>query len=1008
MLPQLFSRLYNPEQIVRSEISKLICRIGSTYPQDILYATLMGIQEEPSIASKSFELILNSLVKSAPTMIQEMDVWVKELQRITVLWEETWLLGLENIRAELQARGNRFAQDRKRIEQNSTLSDTERLELIEKTQANIFRPVIYNLTKLVGKTFAQGCASTYERAFAAKFEQELLSGIEELKSNSKIPIFDAFNNVYEALLESNQTSRVYELEALSPILFNFNLTTICMPGSQFDGDDLVMSVAKQVHVLPSKTKPKKITLCSSKGVKASYLIKGHEDLHLDERIQQFIKVTNYMLARDKHAGPRQLTSSTYEVIPFGPTFGMIQWIDNVNGIFSLYRKWQQWNHASKLLAKKEKSGPSQPLRPHEFFLLKIQKLIQSGKLSKSTPRNKWPIHLLKQVFLELQAETPKHFLSNELWGNSESTSSWWQKCTVFSRSLAVMSMIGYILGLGDRHLDNILIDLHGGQILHIDFNVCFEKGSRLRIPETVPFRLTQNLINACGPLGIEGHFRISCEQSLRVMRENKEILLTLLETFVYDPLVDWTKEQGNEKQILNLNVNIGILVSRIIESRPALQDLLHQFPIQAKTASYELALLAQALHLEEDLSIEKLQMFSSSQDDLSDSLASLQEDFTVAKARFLEVFERLKAMSSKSLKFQQIIQNLLKEYGNASDPSEIEISLYPAENYSDIFTEKARDANITIKAVKDERALLRDALSNAIGWYAKFFGFNEFLAVSHFYSNRYQSLQNVVEKNFTPGACISVFQEVQSKNDKSSRACTALLSKFELSIFNLSSWDGLTLKKPSSISSNKEIPEHLHEPLLIFMTSEIFRIVHGYERSDFDSFQNSVDIFLKSLPRLYNFSSSPELKLSSIHRLLNAFMQVTKLLWKGKGFREIDRFCSLPLKSLKLLSVLQDEIIPIMFSVASHRSNSNFLDKLSKCLVKGKKCLLLNAASREFRIVFEDLLSGLVELKSQDSLHEESVIFLGYIFSFLEGAFSASKVLFIRFCLVLDLFYNAF
>ncbi len=42
-----------------------------------------------------------------------------------------------------------------------------------------------------------------------------------------------------------------------------------------------------------------------------------------------------------------------------------------------------------------------------------------------------------------------------------------------------MSMVGYIIGLGDRHLDNVLIDMTTGEVVHIDYNVCFEKGKCL-------------------------------------------------------------------------------------------------------------------------------------------------------------------------------------------------------------------------------------------------------------------------------------------------------------------------------------------------------------------------------------------------------------------------------------------------------------------------------------------------------------------------------------------------
>lgn len=44
------------------------------------------------------------------------------------------------------------------------------------------------------------------------------------------------------------------------------------------------------------------------------------------------------------------------------------------------------------------------------------------------------------------------------------------------------------------------------QVVHIDYNVCFEKGKNLRVPEKVPFRMTPNLMTALGLTGIEVRF----------------------------------------------------------------------------------------------------------------------------------------------------------------------------------------------------------------------------------------------------------------------------------------------------------------------------------------------------------------------------------------------------------------------------------------------------------------------------------------------------------------------
>lgn len=40
-------------------------------------------------------------------------------------------------------------------------------------------------------------------------------------------------------------------------------------------------------------------------------------------------------------------------------------------------------------------------------------------------------------------------------------------------------------------------------MVHIDYNVCFEKGKTLRVPEKVPFRMTQNIKTALGITGVE-------------------------------------------------------------------------------------------------------------------------------------------------------------------------------------------------------------------------------------------------------------------------------------------------------------------------------------------------------------------------------------------------------------------------------------------------------------------------------------------------------------------------
>jgi FKBP12-rapamycin complex-associated protein len=66
-----------------------------------------------------------------------------------------------------------------------------------------------------------------------------------------------------------------------------------------------------------------------------------------------------------------------------------------------------------------------------------------------------------------------------LWLKSHNSEVWLDRRTNYTRSLAVMSMVGYILGLGDRHPCNLMLDRYTGKIVHIDFGDCFEVMSSL-------------------------------------------------------------------------------------------------------------------------------------------------------------------------------------------------------------------------------------------------------------------------------------------------------------------------------------------------------------------------------------------------------------------------------------------------------------------------------------------------------------------------------------------------
>lgn len=85
----------------------------------------------------------------------------------------------------------------------------------------------------------------------------------------------------------------------------------------------------------------------------------------------------------------------------------------------------------------------------------------------------------KEVFDKLVARYPPIF------GQWFTTSfpdpqTWLLARLNYTRTTAVMSMVGYLLGLGDRHAENIMFDASNGDTVHVDLNCIFNKGDTLR------------------------------------------------------------------------------------------------------------------------------------------------------------------------------------------------------------------------------------------------------------------------------------------------------------------------------------------------------------------------------------------------------------------------------------------------------------------------------------------------------------------------------------------------
>ncbi|KAI3914770.1 hypothetical protein MKW98_002006 [Papaver atlanticum] len=273
-------------------------------------------------------------------------------------------------------------------------------------------------------------------------------------------------------------------------------------------------LADSVMVMNGINAPKVVICMGSDGHKYRQLAKsGNDDLRQDAVMEQFFGLVNTFLQNHRDTWRRRIGIRTYKVVPFTPSAGVLEWVDGTIPLGE-YLLGSLKNGGAHV---RYGVGDWSFLRCREYMAKEKDKL----KAFQTVCENFRPV--MHYFFLE-------RFLQ---------PANWFEKRLSYTRSVAASSMVGYIVGLGDRHSMNILLDQATAEVVHIDLGVAFEQGLMLKTPEQVPFRLTRDIIDGMGVTGVEGVFRRCCEETLSVMRTNKEALLTIIEVFIHDPLYKW-------------------------------------------------------------------------------------------------------------------------------------------------------------------------------------------------------------------------------------------------------------------------------------------------------------------------------------------------------------------------------------------------------------------------------------------------------------------------------------
>lgn len=84
------------------------------------------------------------------------------------------------------------------------------------------------------------------------------------------------------------------------------------------------------------------------------------------------------------------------------------------------------------------------------------------------------------------------------------------------------------------------------------------------------------MVDGLGITGYEGVFLRVCEITLSILRAHRETLVSVLETFIHDPLVEWTKShKSSGVEVQNPHAQVIIILSAHF-----LANLHHQYCYQ--------------------------------------------------------------------------------------------------------------------------------------------------------------------------------------------------------------------------------------------------------------------------------------------------------------------------------------------------------------------------------------------------------------------------------------------